>query len=99
MNRRSAAAHVACLAATAAAILGTTGTAPSAAAETAPTCLTYASDWRYTFVANDCSAPHSVQLAYTYGEISPCRPVAPGDRITFAGYGTNADYVTELRLC
>ncbi|MER6784066.1 alpha-amylase [Streptomyces sp. NPDC000658] len=98
MNRRSAAALVACLT-TAAAILGTTGPAHAAAAQTAPPCLTYTSDWRYTFVTNDCSEPHSVQLAYTYGELSPCRQVEPADRITFAGYGTTADYVTELRLC
>ncbi|MFI9569302.1 hypothetical protein [Streptomyces rishiriensis] len=31
--------------------------------------------------------------------INVVRQVEPADRITFGGYGTAADYVTELRLC
>ncbi|MFG2825424.1 carbohydrate-binding module family 20 domain-containing protein [Kitasatospora sp. NPDC048365] len=67
--------------------------------ETAPPCLSYSSDWRYTFVTNACTQPYSVQLAYVSGASSPCRYTEPGDMVTFAGYGTNADYVTRLRLC
>ncbi|GAA4877338.1 carbohydrate-binding module family 20 domain-containing protein [Kitasatospora terrestris] len=67
--------------------------------ETAPPCLSYSSDWRYTFVTNACAQPYSVQLTYVSGTSSPCRYTEPGDVVTFAGYGTNGNYVTQLRLC
>ncbi|WP_055590587.1 hypothetical protein [Peterkaempfera griseoplana] len=87
-----------------AALLGAGAAAPATAAGgdehvPAPPCITSTSDWRYTFVSNDCSQPYSVQLDYTDGAVSPCRYTAPGDRITFAGYGTDADYVTDVHLC
>ncbi|WP_377268563.1 alpha-amylase [Peterkaempfera sp. SMS 1(5)a] len=86
-----------------AALLGAGTAAPATAAGDeripAPPCITSTSDWRYTFVGNDCSQPYRVQLDYTDGTVSPCRYTAPGDRVTFAGYGTDADYVTDIHLC
>ncbi|MEU0088084.1 alpha-amylase [Streptomyces sp. NPDC006274] len=76
--------------------------APSAAAATesaAPECVEYYQSWRYTDVFNGCGDTVAVTVEYTNGQWAPCRVVQPGDRATFAGYGTDGNYVTALRTC
>ncbi|MFC9814200.1 alpha-amylase [Streptomyces virginiae] len=87
---------------TAAGLLLTPATTPSAAAATgspAPACVEYAQSWRYTDVHNGCGDTVSVTVEYTNGQWAPCRVIEPGGRATFSGYGTNGNYVTGLRTC
>lgn len=76
--------------------------APSAAAATAPpapACVEYAQSWRYTDVHNGCGDAVAVTVDYTNGQWAPCRVIQPGAWATFAGYGTDGNYVTGLRTC
>ena len=76
--------------------------ASSAAAdvgEPAPQCVEYFQSWRYTDVHNGCAEAVSVTVEYTNGQWAPCRVIEPDARATFAGYGTDANYVTGLRTC
>ncbi|MFC9729992.1 alpha-amylase [Streptomyces roseolus] len=76
--------------------------APSAVAATAssaPACVEYAQGWRYTDVHNGCGETVAVTVDYTNGQWAPCRVIQPGERATFAGYGTDGNYVTGLRTC
>ncbi|WP_418955214.1 alpha-amylase [Streptomyces tritici] len=73
---------------------------PSAAAGTpAPECVQYFQSWRYTDVFNGCGEAVAVTVEYTNGQWAPCRVIQPGERATFAGYGTDGNYVTGLRTC
>ncbi|MEU6533340.1 alpha-amylase [Streptomyces sp. NPDC046928] len=75
---------------------------PSAAAtvgEPAPQCVEYFQSWRYTDVQNGCVDAVSVTVEYTNKQWAPCRVIEPGGRATFAGYGTDGNYVTGLRTC
>ncbi|MFI9797165.1 alpha-amylase [Streptomyces sp. NPDC052302] len=75
---------------------------PSSAAtvgEPAPQCVEYFQSWRYTDVHNGCLDAVSVTVEYTNGQWAPCRVIEPDGRATFAGYGTNGNYVTGLRAC
>ncbi|WP_063830702.1 carbohydrate-binding module family 20 domain-containing protein [Kitasatospora phosalacinea] len=93
---------IALAAAGAAVLLAPLAAAPSASAAEGtapPTCVQYYSSWRYTEVANDCSAAVGISVRYTDGQVSPCRTVPPGARATFAGYGTDMNYVTGLLTC
>ncbi|MCX4444946.1 alpha-amylase [Streptomyces sp. NPDC087866] len=91
------------LAATAAAgLLVALTTAPSAMADTGtsgPACVEYFQSWRYTDVHNGCSDTVFVTLQYTNAQWAPCRALQPGAWVTFAGYGTDGNYVTGLRTC
>lgn len=71
----------------------------AAAAPPAPDCVEHFQSWRYTEVHNGCADTVSVTVEYTNGQWAPCRVVEPGGRVTFAGYGTNGNYVTGLRAC
>jgi hypothetical protein len=77
--------------------------APPAAAATAtttpPECVQYYSSWRYTDVHNGCDVTVAVTVEFTDGQAAPCRVIEPGAWATFAGYGTQANYVTGLRTC
>ncbi|MET8728354.1 alpha-amylase [Streptomyces parvus] len=76
--------------------------APSAVADTgspAPECVEYFQSWRYTDVNNGCADTVSVTVEYTNGQWAPCRTIEAGGWATFAGYGTNGNYVTGLRTC
>ncbi|RKE17263.1 alpha-amylase [Streptomyces sp. TLI_171] len=96
-SRSVALAATALLAALAAA---PSASAASAAAGTpAPSCVQYYSSWRYTQVANGCDAAVSVTVQYTDGQSSPCRTLQAGEWGTFAGYGTDMNYVTGLLTC
>ncbi|MFV0131892.1 alpha-amylase [Streptomyces sp. HMX87] len=93
---------VALAAATAAGLLTALAAAPSAAAATGSAvaeCVEYYQSWRYTHVLNGCGDAVAVTVEYTDGQWAPCRVVRPGERATFAGYGTNGNYVTGLRTC
>ncbi|MFF4341006.1 alpha-amylase [Kitasatospora sp. NPDC001540] len=70
----------------------TEGTAP-------PACVQYYSSWRYTQVANGCDTAVSVTVQYTDGQSAPCLTLQAGEWGTFAGYGTNMNYVTGLLTC
>ncbi|MFB7337061.1 alpha-amylase [Streptomyces adustus] len=86
----------------AAGLLTTLITAPSAVAATgspAPECVEYFQSWRYTDVHNRCGDTVSVTVEYTNGQWAPCRVIAPDGWATFSGYGTNGNYVTGLRTC
>ncbi|MEU3605453.1 alpha-amylase [Streptomyces sp. NPDC035033] len=75
---------------------------PSAVADTgspAPECVEYFQGWRYTDVHNGCGSTVSVTVEYTNGQWAPCRALQPGEWATFAGYGTDGNYVTGLRSC
>ncbi|MFF5425445.1 MULTISPECIES: alpha-amylase [unclassified Streptomyces] len=101
-NRMKHRARTTTLAATAAAGLLTvlTSTPPAAAADSAaPACVEYHQSWRYTDVHNTCAETVAVTVDYTNGQWAPCRVVEPGQRATFAGYGTDGNYVTGLRTC
>ncbi|MDX2294028.1 MULTISPECIES: alpha-amylase [Streptomyces] len=91
------------LAGTAAAgLLAASVAAPSAVATTgspAPECVEYFQSWRYTDVHNGCGDTVSVTVEYTNGQWAPCRVIEPGRWATFAGYGTDGNYVTGLRTC
>ena len=65
----------------------------------APECVEYFQSWRYTDVHNGCDDAVSVTVEYTNNQWAPCRVIEPGGRATFAGYGTNENYVTGLRTC
>ncbi|WP_225800217.1 alpha-amylase [Streptomyces sp. NK15101] len=87
---------------TTAGLLTALTTAPSAAADTgspAPECVEYFQSWRYTDVHNGCGHTVSVTVEYTNGQWAPCRVIEPGGWATFAGYGTDGNYVTGLRTC
>lgn len=76
--------------------------APSAVASTgspAPDCVEYHQSWRYTDVFNGCGDTVAVTVEYTNGQWAPCRVISPGAWATFAGYGTDGNYVTGLRTC
>ncbi|MFI9150508.1 alpha-amylase [Streptomyces sp. NPDC053367] len=91
------------LTATAAAGLLTVLTAsPAATAATespAPECVQYFQSWRYTDVFNGCDATVAVTVEYTNGQWAPCRLIEPNGWATFAGYGTDGNYVTGLLTC
>ncbi|MFF5337060.1 alpha-amylase [Streptomyces sp. NPDC013181] len=90
------------LAATVAAGLMTLAAAPSAAAATgapAPACVESFQSWRYTDVHNGCSETVSVTVEYTNGQWAPCVTIQPDGWATFAGYGTNSNYVTAVKTC
>lgn len=75
---------------------------PSAVAATesaAPECVQYFESWRYTNVFNGCDYTVAVTVEYTNGQWAPCHVIQPGGSATFAGYGTNGNYVTGLRTC
>ncbi|WP_235617291.1 alpha-amylase [Streptomyces thermolilacinus] len=95
--------HPATLAAvTAAGLLVALAAAPSASAATesaAPECVQYSQSWRYTDVFNGCGETVAVTVEYTNGQWAPCRVIQPGQSATFAGYGTDGNYVTGLRTC
>lgn len=87
---------------TVAALLTALTAAPSAkaSAETAaPECVQYHSGWRYTHVVNGCDFTVAVTVEYTDGQPAPCRVIEPGAWVTFAGYGSQFNYVTGLRTC
>ncbi|CAL9639676.1 alpha-amylase [Streptomyces sp. enrichment culture] len=87
---------------TAAGLLTALTAAPSAAAATeatAPECVQYYQSWRYTDVFNGCGDTVAVTVEYTNGQSAPCRVIQPGGWATFAGYGTDGNYVTGLRTC
>lgn len=87
---------------TAAGLLTALAAAPSAVAATgspAPECVEYSQSWRYTDVHNGCGDTVSVTVEYTNGQWAPCRVIEPGGWATFAGYGTDSNYVTTLRTC
>ncbi|MFF8602091.1 alpha-amylase [Streptomyces sp. NPDC015232] len=89
-------------AATAGGLLMALAAAPSAVAATgdpAPSCVEYYQSWRYTDVHNGCSDTVAVTVEYTNGQWAPCRVILPGQWATFAGYGTDGNYVTGLRTC
>ncbi|MFI9001779.1 alpha-amylase [Streptomyces sp. NPDC053541] len=86
----------------AAGLLMALAAAPSAVAATgdpAPSCVEYYQSWRYTDVHNGCSDTVAVTVEYTNGQWAPCRVILPGQWATFAGYGTDGNYVTGLRTC
>ncbi|WP_240802605.1 alpha-amylase [Streptomyces sp. A0642] len=87
---------------TAAGLLVALTAAPSASAATdvpAPECVQSYQSWRYTDVFNGCGETVAVTAEYTNGQSAPCRVLAPGAWATFAGYGTDGNYVTGLRSC
>ncbi|MET9953352.1 alpha-amylase [Streptomyces sp. NPDC006339] len=89
-------------AATGAGLLAALAAAPSAAAATegaAPECVRYYQSWRYTDVHNGCGDTVAITVVYTNGQSAPCRVIPPGGWATFAGYGTDGNYVTGLRTC
>ncbi|MFB7940143.1 alpha-amylase [Streptomyces sp. NPDC056049] len=93
---------VALAATTAAGLLMAVAAAPSAVADTgtpAPECVEYFQSWRYTDVHNGCADTVSVTVEYTNGQWAPCRVIEPGAWATFAGYGTDGNYVTGVRTC
>nr|AHG55197.1 alpha-amylase inhibitor [Streptomyces sp. CC5] len=93
---------IALTATAAAGLLMTLTAAPSAMADTgspAPECVEYFQSWRYTNVHNGCGDTVSVAVEYTNGQWAPCRVLQPGEWATFAGYGTDGNYVTGLRTC
>ncbi|MEU1122833.1 alpha-amylase [Streptomyces sp. NPDC005899] len=65
----------------------------------APDCVTYSADWRYTFVTNNCSDTHTVQVVYRDGTTVPSRVAPPGAFVTFPGYGTSGNQVLGVVLC
>ncbi|MEV8593589.1 alpha-amylase [Streptomyces sp. NPDC052012] len=65
----------------------------------APDCVQYFQSWRYTDVVNGCDDAVAVTVEYTNGQWAPCRVVQPGASVTFAGYGTDGNYVTGLLTC
>ncbi|MER7725789.1 alpha-amylase [Streptomyces sp. NPDC096323] len=76
--------------------------APSASGATdtpAPECVQHYQSWRYTDVFNGCGETVAVTVEYANGQSAPCRVLAPGGWATFAGYGTDGNYVTGLRGC
>ncbi|QGV77997.1 alpha-amylase [Streptomyces ficellus] len=89
------------LAAVAVCLTASTGAsaAPLPAGGEAPSCVAYASGWRYTFVTNDCGSAQDVTVTYLDGTTVPCRSVAPGGTATFPGYGTGGNAVTGVALC
>ncbi|MFF5504651.1 alpha-amylase [Streptomyces roseolus] len=87
---------------TTAGLLMALAAAPSAAAATgspAPACVEYFQSWRYTDVHNGCGDTVSVTVEYTNRQWAPCRVIGPGQWATFAGYGTDGNYVTGVRTC
>nr|ACU45382.1 alpha-amylase inhibitor [Streptomyces avermitilis] len=64
-----------------------------------PACVHINSDWRYTFVTNDCSSAYDVTVVYRDGANVPCRVASPGDIISFPGYGTQGNTVLGVALC
>ncbi|WP_330237939.1 alpha-amylase [Streptomyces sp. NBC_00525] len=101
-NRMKRISPAPALTAAIAAGLLTLAAAPSASAATgtpAPDCVESFQSWRYTDVRNGCSDAVSVTVEYTNGQWAPCVTLQPGGWATFAGYGTNANYVTALRTC
>ncbi|WP_328535322.1 alpha-amylase [Streptomyces sp. NBC_00344] len=65
----------------------------------APGCVQYATSWRYTFVTNSCDSTQLLAVDYLHGDEVPCRIAAPGDTVTFPGYGTDGNQVLGVRLC
>ncbi|WP_304453037.1 hypothetical protein [Nocardiopsis sp. YSL2] len=98
-NLMTRASRPAALIATAAAGLLMSLPSTAAADTTPPECVEYFSNWRYTHVNNDCDTTVAVELEYTDGMVSSCRVIEPGAWATFSGYGTNGNYVTEMRTC
>ncbi|MFV0130632.1 alpha-amylase [Streptomyces sp. HMX112] len=96
--------HLVVSGALAAAVAGLTAPAagahtPARAEVSAPDCVGYSASWRYTLVTNGCGDAHEVTVRYRDGAEVPCRAVAPGQTVTFPGYGTQGDEVQGLRLC
>ncbi|MFF1511778.1 alpha-amylase [Streptomyces sp. NPDC058326] len=88
------------VASAAALLMGLTAAPSATAAEgSAPACVEYYSGWRYTTVVNSCDTAVSVTVEYTNSQPAPCRVLEPGATATFAGYGTDSNYVTGLRTC
>ncbi|MFE5190567.1 alpha-amylase [Streptomyces sp. NPDC056628] len=101
-HMRHTPAFIALPAIVAAGLLTPLTAAPSAAATVgapAPQCVEYFQSWRYTDVHNGCVDAVSVTVEYTNNQWAPCRVIEPGERVTFAGYGTSGNYVTGLRTC
>ncbi|SEE50841.1 Alpha amylase inhibitor [Streptomyces sp. 2131.1] len=93
---------IALTATAAAGLVMTLTAAPSAVADTgtfAPACVESFQSWRYTDVHNTCNDTVSVTVEYTNNQWAPCRVLQPGEWATFAGYGTDGNYVTGLRTC
>ncbi|MEU2587052.1 alpha-amylase [Streptomyces avermitilis] len=64
-----------------------------------PACVNINTDWRYTFVTNDCTSAYDVTVVYRDGTNVPCRLASPGDIISFPGYGTQGNKVLGVALC
>lgn len=73
--------------------------ATTSAGEAAPACVQYAAGWRYTSVSNGCDTAQQVTVEYRDGTSVPCRTAAPGDTVTFPGYGTSGNEVLGVVLC
>ncbi|MET9800269.1 alpha-amylase [Streptomyces sp. NPDC006368] len=86
-------------------MLSVAGSTQAAAAEAAsvdgaaPACVRYSTSWRYTFVSNGCDTPQQVTVEYRDGTSVPCRTAAPGDTVTFPGYGTTGNEVLGVAVC
>ncbi|MBQ0986530.1 alpha-amylase [Streptomyces sp. F63] len=65
----------------------------------APACVRYEASWRYTFVTNGCDTAQRFTVRYRDGATPPCRTAAPGDTVTFPGYGVGGDEVLGVDLC
>ncbi|MFI2780804.1 alpha-amylase [Streptomyces sp. ALB3] len=65
----------------------------------APSCVAFSADWRYTFVVNNCSDTHIVKVVYRDGATVPCRVAPSTARITFPGYGPSGNEVLGVVLC
>lgn len=65
----------------------------------APACVRYEAGWRYTFVTNHCDTSQRFTVSYRDGATPPCRSAAPGDTVTFPGYGVGGDEVLGVNLC
>jgi hypothetical protein len=86
---------------TAAGLLMTLAASPSAVAaaeSAAPECVEYYQSWRYTNVFNGCGDTVAVTVEYTIGQWAPCNVIEPGGWATFAGYGTDGNYM-GLQTC
>ncbi|ORT56419.1 hypothetical protein [Streptomyces sp. CB03238] len=85
-------------------VLSVAGATPAVAEATeaggaAPACVGYSAGWRYTFVSNGCEGTQHVTVEYRDGTSAPCRTAAPGDTVTFPGYGTTGNDVLGVALC
>lgn len=79
--------------------LTASASAVAATESAAPECVQYFQSWRYTDVLNGCDDTVAVTVEYTNGQWAPCRVIQPGGSATFAGYGTDGNYVRGLLTC